>query len=460
MGMTRDPEGRSDVMERDWTKGSIIGNLWSLSWPMTISSTIMILGPTIDMIWVGKLGAASIAGVGVSGIAVMSVNALIFGLFTGLRALVARFVGAGEAQEANHVSQQAFVIGIAFSIFTAVIGIFLAEPILLLLGLEADVVAEGAAYMRIMLIGMVTMSGGMLAQSVMQASGDAITPMQIGIATRIFHVALCPFLVFGWWVFPRLGVTGAALTGVISQGAGGAILLWALFSGRTRLRLTLRNFHFDGDIIWRMIKIGIPSSITMIQINLTNMILMWFIAPFGTLAVAAHSLVGRVDGFIQMPAMGLGQAAGVLAAQNLGAEQPDRAEKTGWISIVLYTAIMFVGSLVIWFWGRNVVGIFSSDPPLVEMSNAFLRIQIVQYMVFGPVIVLMTCLNGVGDTIVPMVNILVTMWGVQIPLAYFLPKITNLGVYGVRWGIVLAIAVRAIVYLVYFKLGRWKQKQV
>jgi len=209
-----------------------------------------------------------------------------------------------------------------------------------------------------------------------------------------------------------------------------------------------------------MVKIGIPSSITMIQINLTNMILMWFIAPFGTLAVAAHSLVGRVDGFIQMPAMGLGQAAGVLAAQNLGAEQPDRAERTGWLSIGLYTGIMFIGSLVIWFWGMNIVGIFSSEPPLVEMSNAFLRIQIVQYMVFGPVIVLMTCLNGVGDTIVPMLNILVTMWGVQIPLAYFLPKITNLGVYGVRWGIVSAITVRAIVYLIYLKLGRWKRKQV
>jgi len=228
MGAMRDSEDRGDAFDRDWTKGSIIGNLWSLSWPMTVSSSIMILGPTIDMIWVGRLGAASIAGVGVSGIAVMSVNALIMGLFTGLRAMVARFVGAGETKDANHVSQQAFVIGIAFSILTAVTGIFLAEPILLLLGLEADVVAEGAAYMRIMLIGMVTMSGGMIGQSIMQASGDAITPMQIGIATRIFHVALCPFLIFGWWLFPRMGVSGAALTGVISQGAGGVITLMAI----------------------------------------------------------------------------------------------------------------------------------------------------------------------------------------------------------------------------------------
>ncbi len=96
--------------QRDLTKSSIVGNLWSLSWPMTISSAVMMIGPTIDMIWIGKLGDAAIAGVGVSAIVVMLINSLIMGLFTGLRALVARFVGAGDEKAANHVAQQAFEI--------------------------------------------------------------------------------------------------------------------------------------------------------------------------------------------------------------------------------------------------------------------------------------------------------------------------------------------------------------
>ena len=93
--------GRGRSFERDFTKGSIISNLWALTWPTTISGTIFMLGPMIDMIWVGSLGTAAIAGVGVSGMAVMVINSARMGLNTGTRALLARAVGAGDTHQAN-----------------------------------------------------------------------------------------------------------------------------------------------------------------------------------------------------------------------------------------------------------------------------------------------------------------------------------------------------------------------
>ncbi len=448
------------VDRRDWTKGSITGNLWSLAWPMSISSAVMMLGPTIDMIWIGRLGSASIAGVGTSGLAVMLINSLIMGLFTGLRAMVARFVGAGDEKSANNVSQQAFVVGIGLSLLLAVVGLLFAEQILMLWGLEADVIAEGAAYMRIQLVGIFTMSFGMVAQSVMQASGDAKTPMKISIGTRLLHIALCPFLIFGWWVFPSLGVSGAALTGVISQGVGGAIALWILFSGRTRLRLTLKNFHLDRNMIWRMVKIGIPASLGGIHMNVGSVIFMWFIAPFGTLAVAGHTLVSRVDNFVFMPAMGLGSAAGILAAQNLGAGNPERSERTAWIAVGWFTGIMFIFSVALWFWAEPAVRIFNAEMDLVDMASTFLKIQIASYMVNGLMMVLMNVLNNVGDTLVSMIIDIVTMWGIRVPLAIFLPDVANLGVYGIRWALVADTVSSAIIFIIYFKLGRWKHKKV
>jgi len=448
------------AMDRDLTKGSITRNLWALTWPTTISNTIMMLGPAIDMIWVGSLGSAAIAGVGVSGMAVMVINSARMGLNTGTQVLIARNVGAGDKSDANHVAQQTFVISTAFALVMAAIGIFLSESILVFIGVEPDVVREGAVYMRIMFIGSVAMSFGMMSQGIMQASGDALTPMKIGIGVRIFHVILCPFLIFGWWIFPFMGVSGAALTNVISQGSGGIIMLWILFTGRTRLKITLKGFRFDSNIIWRIIKIGIPSSITTMQRNLTNFILMWFVVPFGTSAVAAHALADRIDIFVNMPAFGLGQASGVLAGQNLGANRPDRAEKTGWIAVGWFTCITFIGSVVIWFWAEKIVCIFNSEPDLVVITANFLRINIVSYMMFGLVIVLMSCLNGVGDTSIPMWTTLLTMWLVQVPLAYILPKATNLGVYGVRWGVAAAIVLRALTFTIYFKHGRWKRKEV
>jgi len=452
--------GRRPAFQRDWTKGSIFRNLLSLSWPMVVSATMMMLGPTIDMIWVGKLGAASIAGVGVAGMAVMVVNSARMGLTTGTRAMIARFVGAGDARGANHVAQQAFVISAAFSTFMAVIGIALAEPILHVMGVEADVVSEGAAYMRIMFVGSVAMSFRMMAEGIMQASGDSVTPMRIAIVFRLFHLALCPFLVFGWWIFPRLGVSGAALTNVVSQSLGVGLGLWVLFSGRSRLRLSLKNFSLDRNIIWRIVRIGIPASVTGIERSFANLVLVWFVVPFGTFAVAAHTVVQRVSQFLHMPGMGFGQAAGVLAGQNLGAHQPGRAERTGWLAAGLFSGFMFIGSVVVFLWAESIVGVFNTEPGLVEIARKFLRIEIVGFLVFGLVLVLSQCLNGVGDTMIPMITTLLTMWVVQVPLAYLLPQFAGLGVYGVRWAIVTALIMRAVIYTAYFRSGRWKQKRV
>src|SRR4030042_5364579 len=119
--------GRAD---RDWTQGSIPRNLWSLSWPMVITNSFMMLGPTIDMIWVGKLGSASVAGVGVSGMAVMMVNGAMMGLAMGMRAVVSRYMGAGDMRGAIHAAGQGFSISASFAVTMALIGIFLAEKIL------------------------------------------------------------------------------------------------------------------------------------------------------------------------------------------------------------------------------------------------------------------------------------------------------------------------------------------
>ena len=435
-------------------------NLLSLSWPMIITNSLMMLGPTIDMVWVGRLGAASVAGVGIAGMAVQCVNAARMGLNNGTKAMIARFVGAGDIEGANNVTQQAFVISAAFSILLAIIGVFLSEPILVWMGVEPDVVTEGAVYMRIMFVGSIAMSFRMMTEGVMQASGDTVAPMKITIFYRLFHIAICPFLVFGWWIFPQLGVTGAALANVVSQTLGVAAGLWILISGRTRLLLSFRNFRINGNIMWRIVKIGIPATIMSVEMSLSQIILMWFIVPFGTLAVAAHSINQRIEMVILMPAMAFGMTAGVLAGQNLGAGQPERAEKTAWRTVALVEGFIIICIAVILIWAEGIVGIFSPDPELVALGAIFLKISLAGFLVVGFFATFMQCLAGVGDTLPPMIIGLSTGWMVRIPLAYYLPKITDLGVYGVRWAMVAAMVVGAISYTTYFRLGRWKRKQV
>ena len=451
---------RVSILGRDWTQGSILKNLLMLSWPMMISQFLNMIGPTIDMIWVGKLGAAPIAGVGVAGMVVMFVMAGIMGLGIGTRAMIARFVGANDAEGANHVARQAFFVGACLGAILAVVGIYFTEHILILMGVEPDVVTEGAAYMRILFVGGAVMTFRMLTEGIMQASGDSVVPMRISVLFRAFHTALCPFLVFGLWIFPRLGVQGAALTDVISQAFGLTLGIWILLTGRTRLRLTLSNFRCDADIIRRIVKISIPVIIMGMQRGLLHIVIMTFMIHFGTLAVAAHTLGQRLDMMIVMLTMGLGMGAGVLAGQNLGAVQPERAERTGWLALGISMIILVVCSICILLWAEYIIKAFSSEPDLVNLASSFLRIAAIGYMVFSFIGILINFLSGVGDTLPAMMIEIGHMWLVIVPLAYLLPKLTNLGVYGIRWAMVIGVFVGAAAQLIYFVKGRWKLKSL
>jgi putative MATE family efflux protein len=454
------PRWKRSRFDRDWTEGSILRNLLSLAWPVIISHALTSIGPIIDMVWVGKLGSASVAGVGVASLLVSLLDALKMGLDQGTRAMIARFIGAGDNRGANNAALQGYVVTIGFAAIVGTLGAILAGPILRLMGLSPEAVAEGEPYLRIQFIGILTMGIVRQNEGTMQFSGDTINPMKIAVVYRLFHIALCPFLVFGWWIFPQLGTSGAAYTNIISACLGSALGLWFLISGRTRLKLRFRDFRPDAGMIWRIVRIGVPASVTGIERHFGQIMLTWFIVPFGTIATAAHTLVLQVTKIINIAGAGMGQASGVMTGQNLGAKKPDKAEKTGWLGVSIFTAIMAISSLVLWFWGKNVISIFNNEPDVLEVGRIFLRIQIVAYLFSGNVHVLQQCLNGVGDTFTVMLVVLLGMFGVQIPLAFFLSRHTGLGVYGTYWAIAIGTVVMAISYAVYFRLGRWKRKRV
>ncbi len=446
-------------ISRDWTQGSVTKNLLSLSWPMIVTNSLNILGPLVDMIWMGRLGPDSVAAVGVASMMVMLVNAFLMGVFTGLRAMVSRYMGAQDKPQAVHVAQQALVIAVIFGILLAVVGILLDRWMLGLMGISPEVVEIGAPYMRINFIGMIAIGVRFATDGTMQASGDTLTPMKIAVIFRFAHVILCPFLIFGWFFFPSLGASGAALTGVFSQTLGSLLGLAILISGRSRLRLSFRNFRFDPSVIWRLITIGIPASLMMLQMQLGQIVMTTFVVRFGTAAVAAHTICQRIDMLLMMPIMGIGASAGVLVGLNLGAHQMERAEKSGWTALLISEGVLIVAGTAILIWAETVVNIFSSDPELGAIADDYVKIAAIGYMIMAFNLVLQNCISGAGDTLPPLVIGIIIIWIIQIPLGWFLSH-TELGVYGVRWAVVSGLVLSMIAYTSYFRSGRWKKKRI
>jgi putative MATE family efflux protein len=444
----------------DLTQGSIPLNLLKLSWPMIVGSGLNMLGPTIDVMWVGKLGSSAVAGVGVAGIVIMVIMSAMMGLVTGMRALIARNIGADNVRDAVNVATQSIVVSGIIAVVIAAAGFFLATPLLSLMGLEAEVVDEGAAYLRMVFISAIPMMLRFMCEGSMQSAGDSFRPMTITIVYRAIHIALCPFFIFGWWIFPQMGVTGAAFTNIISQSIGLAISVWILTTHRTKIHLTFKGFRIDWNTIWRILKIGIPSSIMGVQMSLGNFILIKLISPFGTSAVAAHTIWQRVDMLLMMTVMGLGMGGGILAGQNLGAGKPERAVKSGWTAALMGQGFLILCAVLIFFGAEIVVRLFNSEPALVETASSFLRIAASSYLVVAFLYVFQYCISGSGDTLPPMIFGIVGTWLIQLPLAYFLPKLTGWGIYGIRWAMAITAVLMTIGFTLYFISGRWKRKVV
>ncbi len=458
--MNTKPSKRTPAAVRNWTEGPIAGNLVLLSWPMVVMEGLFATSQIVDMIWIGRLGPAAIAGVGVASIIIMMIMSMDFGLIIGVRALVARFIGAREQAQADHVAAQAVLLGVCWGGLMMILGLLAGRHIMDLMGVAPDVIEEGMAYLRVMFYGWIAQDLMVMTLFSVQSAGDTVRPMLIEGSARIIHVTLDPLLVLGIGFFPQLGVSGAALSNVISQSWGALAGLWLLWSGRTALRLHKADFKPDLQIVGRIFRIGIPALVMNTQRSIGQFILTVLIAPFGTLAVAAHTLVARVEMFVFLPAMGLGNGAGVLVGQNLGAGQPQRAKRSVWTAVGIIQAIMAVLCVALLIWPNDIMYAFTSDALLVEVGATFVRIAVAEFFVMGFASVLQNCIASAGDTVPNMIISLAMLWVVEIPLALVLPHWMGLGVLGIRWAIVAGAVFSAVVYFIYFRTGRWQKTRV
>ena len=449
-----DQSGPRHYPSRQLTTGSIPRGLWGLAWPQVIESILNVADQLADLIWAGRIGTREVAGLGVSQNYVMVASTGRMGFDTAMRAIVARAVGAGDMARANHVALQAFSLSGVYSVLMALVGVLLTEPLLRLLGVPNDVVAAGADYMRVQFIGQGTMAYRMMSGAALQASGDTITPMKATTVSRVIHIGLSPALVFGFWAFPEMGLVGAAVANIVAQTAGAGMNFRALFTGKSRLHLTFRGYRPDGKVLWQIIRTGWPASITMAERNFATLLLFGLVSPYGATTLAAFALTRRVEMLAMMGAMGMGQSAGVMVGQNLGAGKPERAKKT--VAWALFFVTVMSASIVIWMliFPEAFLRIFNGDQDLLNEASKWLRIQAIGYFVMGTGMVFQQSYNTAGDTLTPMITTLVSIWFVQQPLALILPDL-GLGELGIAWAIVIGLAVRLAIYVPYYFHGRW-----
>lgn len=331
--VARPSTGRRGRTHPDLTTGSVPRRLWSLSWPQWLENVLGVLDQLVDLFWAGRLpsGYQAIAGVGVTQTITQFGNMARQGLDQGLRAMVARAVGAGDIHLANHIAQQAFTLNALYLALVVTVGWLLTDVLLMAIRVSDEVRAQTAMYMRVQFLSMAPMALRGMTGAMLQASGDVMTPLKATTVARVLGVILTPLLMFGWLGFPFYGLMGAALANVVAQGAGAGVNIVALFRGTSRLHLTFRGYHPDFRILGRLLRIGVPASVGGMERGVSQIALLAIVTPFGDIALAGYALTRRVETLANFGAMGVGNATGVMVGQNLGAGRSDRSRQSiGW----------------------------------------------------------------------------------------------------------------------------------
>ena len=446
---------RSALARRDLTQGSIRNHVWYLGWPQVAEGFLGVVDQVADLVWAGRLGFHAIAGLGAAQAYLSTIMMARMGLDSSMRAMIARAVGARRFQYANHVLVQSLTMTSVLALVMIAAGIFLAEPLLRLIGMSDAAVEQGTGYMRVQLVAMACLSYHRLFGGALQASGDSITPLKAALVSRVMHIVLSPILIFGWLGLPSLGLMGAAYARLAAEVFGTGMTYWALRSGRGRISLHFREFRIDLPLIWGLVRQGTPASVTNMQRGVSQLVVVGVAAQFGDVALAAFALARRAENVVNQSSRGMGRAAGALAGQNLGAGHTARARSAvRWgMGIGLCMAAPFLAVLIAF--PEPVAGFFNSDADFIAISSTWLMVATIGYIFMCPVQIFTQAFNTSGSTFAPMVITVATMWAFEIPLTFILAYYSPLEHLGIPAAIVGGMALRMVAFTWYYFRGTW-----
>lgn len=442
---------------KDLTKGDETRQLIWFALPMLLGNVFQQFYNMVDSFVVGRfIGTSALAAVGTSFPIIFFMLALITGVTMGSTVLISQFFGAKDMESLKKVITTSYIFIFAIGIVMTIIGVFSTNFILKALAVPDDIMPEAAAYLRIIFAGMLTTFGYNGVAAMLRGLGDSKTPLYLLIASTLINVVLdlVFVIVFKW------GVAGAAWATIISQAISffGAMII--LDKKNQFVRLDYRNLRWDKTAFAQMMRIGLPTGIQQTLVSLGMMVLSRIVNEYGPITMAAYTAAARIDSIASMPAMNLGQAVTTFTGQNIGAGKTERVRRGHLSAIVVNTGISLIITLCVIFFGRQLMGIFTTDATVIEIGAQYLTIVGLFYAVFGIMFINNGVMRGAGDVFIPMINTLLALWLIRVPCALLFTRVFHMGTNGIWWSIPAGWLIGFAFSSWYYLSGKWKNKTI
>jgi MATE family multidrug resistance protein len=449
-----DPMQDMALEERSLIERIDVRSVAHLAWPIMVSMLSYTLMGVVDTVFVGRLGTAQLAGVGLAIGVVHVTQAMGWGLMRGLKIAISQRVGAGELDAAGRLLWQGLWLAGLLGVSAAALG-DLGMPVFQWMGGSPASMAHADHFTRIRLLGVPLMFAVMALSAHLHGRGETRTPMVATLLGNGVNILLDPVLIFGWLGLPAFGVSGAALATVIGMGASALYLLlqlrhvlWAADSGLSLSWLSE---------IWR---VGAPLGVRGLLEVGSMMVFTAMLVQAGDAHLAAHVIVVRVISVSFLPGFALGEAASVLVGQAVGAQRPEQARQAWWVSVRLAIGVMSVMGLVFWLLPSALLSPFGATDEVLVVGAQLLLIAAVFQLFDAVAMVGLSVLNGAGDTRFTMVVTIFSAWLIKLPLGYVLAVPLGLGAAGAWWGLTADIVFLAAATLWRLQGDRWLSQRV
>ncbi len=430
-------------------------NIWRISWPLMLSFLTYTLLTTADMFWIGKLGPAKVAAVALVG-SVYWVLISFEGLVSsGTVAIISRAAGSDDKELLNRGLSVSILVALCLSFLLTLCSTIYAENILNLFGLTQEVLDSAVLYMRIFFIGILFMITHSSLFSTFYALGNSRIPMVISISCITLNIILDPFLIFGWGIFPKMGISGAATASVISLFFEFVITISIFFK-----KIEFKKFNFDIEIFISFLRIGIPALLHTLTRPVTGMIMYRITALFGTFAIAAFGIGTRIIHFIFIYMDGLMIATQTLVGQYLGRDDVEKAREISLKTLRIGFIIQLFITIIIFYFADWIVYIFNSTPSVVGQGEMYLKIIFVSFLFYPLTSSFSAAHRGSGDTKPLMVSALVANWLVKIPFSLIFSIKLGMDSRGVWLAIGLSVIIESIIITFFFFRGGWKKYSI
>ncbi len=411
----------------------------------------------VNTFWVAKLGFHAVAAITV--VMPFFILSIAIGVGTGIgvNALSSRKFGERDVDAPNRVTGQTFLLAFSLGLLLALLTNLFPRQILRLCGATPEIMDLCEGYIKVLGLGMPSFLFSLISRNVFHASGDTVRPMIYTLVSQLLNVVLDPFLIFGLWIFPELGVTGAAVASVSASLVGSLYALWFILSGRTAYRIRWRHLRPDFKIIREIYRVGLPAFFMDGTESIIFALFNHVAAGFGTLALAALGIAMRIADLAFMPIIGVANGLMPIVGFSLGAKLWQRLWRAVKIASVGLGLCLVGATILLEIFTPQIVRVFTRDPGLLAIAVPGIRIFCSSLALIGPTIVCITTFQGLSRGTTALMLSLARQMIFFVPALYILSHF--LGLKGVWLTMPVSDVLGTTVAVAWLLREYWMQKK-